>query len=41
MTHTLALTDLKEGFDRLASGDAVRQVVLFDEKPCTFSLSAD
>lgn len=30
VTHTLALADLNEGFDRLASGDAIRQIVVFD-----------
>lgn len=30
VTHSLALADLNEGFDRLASGDAIRQIVLFD-----------
>ncbi len=29
LTHTLTLDQLNEGFDRLASGEAVRQVVLF------------
>lgn len=30
LTHTLALEDINEGFDRLARGEAIRQVVLFD-----------
>ncbi|MGB7448552.1 MAG: zinc-dependent alcohol dehydrogenase family protein [Ornithinimicrobium sp.] len=30
VTHSLALEDLNEGFDRLASGDAIRQIVQFD-----------
>jgi alcohol dehydrogenase len=29
LTHTLALEELNEGFDRLASGQAVRQAVVF------------
>jgi alcohol dehydrogenase len=29
LTHTLALEELNEGFDRLARGEAVRQAVLF------------
>jgi alcohol dehydrogenase len=29
LTHTLALEDLNEGFDRLARGEAVRQAVVF------------
>jgi alcohol dehydrogenase len=29
LTHRLVLDELNEGFDRLASGDAVRQVVVF------------
>jgi alcohol dehydrogenase len=28
LTHTLALDDINAGFDRLAEGRAVRQVVL-------------
>jgi len=30
LTHRLRLEDLNEGFDRLARGEAVRQVVVFD-----------
>ncbi|TYT27646.1 alcohol dehydrogenase catalytic domain-containing protein [Luteimonas viscosa] len=30
LTHTLALDGINAGFDRLASGEAIRQVVLFD-----------
>jgi Zn-dependent alcohol dehydrogenase len=30
LTHRLSLEDLNEGFDRLARGEAFRQVVLFD-----------
>lgn len=30
LTHTLALDDINAGFDRLARGEAIRQVVLFD-----------
>jgi Zn-dependent alcohol dehydrogenase len=30
LTHRLALDDINSGFDRLARGEAVRQVVLFD-----------
>jgi len=30
LTHTLALDQINEGFDRLARGEAIRQVVLFD-----------
>jgi len=30
LTHTLALDEINEGFDRLARGEAIRQVVLFD-----------
>ena len=29
MTHRLALDDINEGFERLAAGEAIRQVVLF------------
>lgn len=29
LTHTLALDDINEGFDRLARGEAIRQVVRF------------
>ena len=29
LTHRLALSDINEGFDRLADGVAVRQVVVF------------
>ena len=29
LTHRLALDELNEGFDRLASGEAVRQAVVF------------
>jgi Zn-dependent alcohol dehydrogenase len=29
LTHTIALDDINEGFDRLARGDAVRQAVVF------------
>jgi Zn-dependent alcohol dehydrogenase len=30
LTHRIALDELNEGFDRLASGEAVRQAVVFD-----------
>jgi alcohol dehydrogenase len=30
LTHTLALDEVNEGFDRLASGEAVRQAIVFD-----------
>ena len=30
LTHRLALDEINEGFDRLASGEAVRQAVIFD-----------
>lgn len=30
LTHRLSLDQINEGFDRLASGDAVRQAVIFD-----------
>ena len=30
LTHALALDEINEGFDRLARGEAIRQVVLFD-----------
>ena len=30
LTHRLRLQDLNAGFDRLAQGDAIRQVILFD-----------
>jgi Zn-dependent alcohol dehydrogenase len=30
LTHRLALAEVNEGFDRLASGDAVRQAIVFD-----------
>ncbi len=30
LTHTLSLDDINAGFDRLARGEAIRQVVLFD-----------
>ena len=30
LTHRLALDEINEGFDRLASGEAVRQAVVFD-----------
>lgn len=30
LTHRLRLEDVNEGFDRLARGDAVRQVIVFD-----------
>jgi Zn-dependent alcohol dehydrogenase len=30
LTHTLPLREINEGFDRLASGEAVRQAVVFD-----------
>lgn len=29
MTHTIALDEINEGFDRLARGEAIRQVVMF------------
>ncbi|WP_373514214.1 zinc-dependent alcohol dehydrogenase family protein [Persicitalea sp.] len=31
ITHRIGLEDINEGFERLAKGDAIRQVVLFDE----------
>lgn len=31
ITHRISLEDINEGFERLAEGDAIRQVVLFDE----------
>jgi len=30
MTHQIKLEDINEGFDRLADGAAIRQVVVFD-----------
>ena len=30
ITHRLRLEQINEGFDRLASGEAVRQVILFE-----------
>jgi alcohol dehydrogenase len=30
LTHRLSLDQINEGFDRLASGEAVRQAVIFD-----------
>lgn len=30
LTHRMKLEDINEGFDRLADGDAIRQVILFD-----------
>lgn len=30
LTHRLKLDDINEGFDRLASGEAIRQVIVFD-----------
>lgn len=30
ITHRLKLEDINEGFDRLASGEAIRQVIVFD-----------
>lgn len=30
MTHRLRLDDINEGFERLAAGDAIRQVIVFD-----------
>ena len=30
LTHRLSLDEINEGFDRLASGEAVRQAVIFD-----------
>ena len=30
ISHTLCLEDINEGFDRLAAGDALRQIILFD-----------
>ena len=29
LTHTIALDEVNEGFDRLASGEAVRQAIVF------------
>ena len=29
ITHRLSLDEINDGFDRLATGDAVRQVILF------------
>ncbi len=31
MTHRLRLEDINEGFERLAAGQAIRQVIVFDE----------
>ncbi len=31
-THTIGLEEINEGFDRLASGQAIRQIVTFDQK---------
>lgn len=31
LTHRISLEDINHGFDRLADGDAIRQVILFDE----------
>lgn len=31
LTHRLRLEDINQGFDRLAAGEAIRQVVLFDD----------
>jgi Zn-dependent alcohol dehydrogenase len=33
LTHRLALDDINAGFDRLARGEAIRQVVIFDSPP--------
>lgn len=30
MTHVIALDDINEGFERLAAGEAIRQVIVFD-----------
>jgi len=30
MTHRLKLEEINEGFERLAAGDAIRQVIIFD-----------
>lgn len=30
LTHTLKLDEINEGFERLANGDAIRQIILFD-----------
>ena len=30
MTHRLKITEINEGFERLAAGDAIRQVIIFD-----------
>jgi alcohol dehydrogenase len=30
ITHTLKLEDINLGFERLANGDAIRQIILFD-----------
>ena len=30
MTHRLRLDEINEGFERLAAGDAIRQVIVFD-----------
>lgn len=30
MTHRLKLSEINEGFERLAAGEAIRQVVIFD-----------
>jgi len=41
LTHRLALDDINEGFDRLAQGEAVRQVIVFsDESPAGGDLAA-
>ncbi|MNT88061.1 S-(hydroxymethyl)mycothiol dehydrogenase [compost metagenome] len=29
MTHTISLDEINEGFERLAAGDAIRQVIVF------------
>jgi alcohol dehydrogenase len=30
ITHRIGLNDINEGFERLAKGDAIRQIILFD-----------
>lgn len=32
MTHRISLEEINEGFERLAAGEAIRQVVVFDER---------
>ncbi|MDQ3844454.1 MAG: zinc-dependent alcohol dehydrogenase family protein [Bacteroidota bacterium] len=39
MTHRLKLTEINEGFERLAKGEAIRQIISFDAAPHSTSLS--